>query len=142
MKPLLILIINFIILAFISCKSTNMQMTEMQEYHNKENKQIEEKPKAITLKDRAGYYKSKSPYFTFDADLKENGYAYVVLKGWMVYRGYVKVGDPLSEATKFRLDIDNITYIILEFKDLNKAKASVILKEVVQQVLPMSKVQK
>ena len=83
-------------------------MTEMQEYHNKENKQIEEKPKAITLKDRAGYYKSKSPYFTFDADLKENGYAYVVLKGWMVYRGYVKVGDPSSEATKFRLDIDNV----------------------------------
>ena len=142
MKPLLILIINFIILAFISCKSTNMQMTEMQEYHNKENKQIEEKPKAITLKDRAGYYKSKSPYFTFDADLKENGYAYVVLKGWMVYRGYVKVGDPSSEATKFRLDIDNITYVILEFKDLNNAKASVVLKEVVQQVLPMSKVQK
>ena len=142
MKPLLILIINFIILAFISCKSTNMQMTEMQEYHNKENKQIEEPPKAITLKDRAGYYKSKSPYFTFDADLKENGYAYVVLKGWMVYRGYVKVGDPSSEATKFRLDIDNITYVILEFKDLNNAKASVVLKEVVQQVLPMTKIQK
>ena len=142
MKPLLILIINFIILAFISCKSTNMQMTEVQEYHNKENKQIEAPPKAITLKDRAGYYKSKSPYFTFDADLKENGYAYVVLKGWMVYRGYVKVGDPSSEATKFRLDIDNITYVILEFKDLNNAKASVVLKEVVQQVLPMTKIQK
>ena len=107
-----------------------------------ENKQIEEPPKAITLKDRAGYYKSKSPYFTFDADLKENGYAYVVLKGWMVYRGYVKVGDPSSEATKFRLDIDNITYVILEFKDLNNAKASVVLKEVVQQVLPMTKIQK
>ncbi|MEI0557220.1 hypothetical protein [Brachyspira intermedia] len=142
MKPLLILIINFIILAFISCKSTNMQMTEIVEYHNKENKEIEENPKVTTLKDRAGYYKSKSPYFTFDADLKENGYAYVVLKGWMVYRGYVKVGDPASEATKFRLDIDNITYVILEFKDLNNAKASVVLKEVVQQVLPMSKVQK
>ncbi|MEI0702246.1 hypothetical protein [Brachyspira intermedia] len=140
MKPLLILIINFIILAFISCKSTNMQMTEVVEYHNKENKQIEEKPKAITLKDRVGYYKSKSPYFTFDADLKENGYAYVVLKGWMVYRGYVKVGDPASEATKFRLDIDNITYVILEFKDLNNAKASIVLKNVVQQVLNMSKI--
>ena len=60
----------------------------------------------------------------------------------MVYRGYVKVGDPSSEATKFRLDIDNITYVILEFKDLNNAKASVVLKEVVQQVLPMTKVQK
>ena len=142
MKPLLILIINFIILAFISCKSTNMEMTEVVEYHNKENKEVEEKPKAITLKDRSGYYKSKSPYFTFDADLKENGYAYVVLKGWMVYRGYVKVGDPASEATKFRLDIDNITYVILEFKDLNNAKASVVLKEVVQQVLPMTKIQK
>ncbi|CRF33086.1 hypothetical protein BRSU_1219 [Brachyspira suanatina] len=141
MKPLLILIINFIILAFISCKSTNMQMTEVREYHNKEIKQTEEKPKATILKDRAGYYKSKSPYFTFDADLKENGYAYVVLKGWMVYRGYVKVGDPSSEATKFRLDIDNVTYVMLEFKDLNNAKASIVLENVVQQVLPMTKIQ-
>ena len=142
MKPLLILIINFIILAFISCKSTNVQMKEVSEHHNKETKEVvAEKPKATTLKDRAGYYKSKSPYFTFDADLKENGYAYVVLKGWMVYRGYVKVGDPSSEATKFRLDIDNITYVILEFKDLNNAKASIVLKNVVQQVLPMTKVQ-
>ncbi|WP_297295185.1 hypothetical protein [uncultured Brachyspira sp.] len=140
MKPLLILIINFIILAFISCKSTNVQMIEVSEHHNKETVEVE-KPKATILKDRAGYYKSKSPYFTFDADLKQNGFAYVVLKGWMVYRGYVKVGDPSSEATKFRLDIDNITYVILEFKDLNNAQASIILKNVVQQVLPMTKVQ-
>lgn len=139
MKPLLILIINFIILAFISCKSTTPQMKEVQE--KAPIKKEEQAPKAITLKDRAGYYKSKSPYFTFDADLKENGYAYVVLKGWMVYRGYVKVGDPSSEAIKFRLDIDNITYVILEFKDLNNAQASIILKNVVQQVLPMTKVQ-
>ena len=142
MKTLLIFFINIIIFTFIliSCKSTAPQMVAMQEeVHNKESVSA---PKAITLRDRAGYYKSKSPYFTFDADLKENGYAYVVLKGWMVYRGYVKVGAPTSEATKFRLDIDNITYVILEFKDLNNAKASVVLKEVVQQVLPMSKTQK
>ncbi|ANN62415.1 hypothetical protein JQ824_09200 [Brachyspira hyodysenteriae] len=140
MKLLLILIINFIILAFISCKSTDMQMKEVVEYHNKKTVEVE-KPKVTTLKDRAGYYKSKSPYFTFDADLKENGYAYVVLKGWMVYRGYVKVGDPSSEATKFRLDIDNVTYVLLEFKDLNNAKASIVLENVVQQVLPMTKIQ-
>ena len=79
-------------------------MEEVQEYHNKEVEA--EKPKVTTLKDRAGYYKSKSHYFTFDADLKQNGFAYVVLKGWMVYKGYVKVGEPSSEAAKFRLDID------------------------------------
>ena len=72
--------------------------------------------------------------------MKENGYANVVLKGWMVYRGVVKVGDPSSEATKFRLDIDNITHVILEFKDINNAKASIILKDVVQQVLDMNKI--
>ena len=136
MKPLLILIINFIILAFISCKSTAEQIEVVPEEVNNIEEPVH---KAITLKDRAGYYKSKSPYFTLNIDLKGNGYAYVVLKGWMVYRGYVKVGDPSSEATKFRLDIDNITYVILEFKDLNNAKASVVLKEVVQQVLIMVK---
>ena len=45
MKPLLILIINFIILAFISCKSTNVQMKEVSEHHNKETKEVvAEKP--------------------------------------------------------------------------------------------------
>ncbi|PTY40463.1 hypothetical protein [Brachyspira hampsonii] len=126
------------ILIFISCKSTNTQMAAIpEEIHNKETTSL---PKAITLRDRAGYYKSKSPYFTFNVDLKENGYANVVLKGWMVYRGIVKVGDPNSEAKKFRLDIDNITYVIIEFKDLENAKASVILKNVVQQVLDMDKI--
>ncbi|MEI0525641.1 hypothetical protein R4K54_06915 [Brachyspira murdochii] len=130
--------IIFLILTFISCKSTNIQMAAVpEEIHNKETTSL---PKAITLRDRAGYYKSKSPYFTFNVDLKENGYANVVLKGWMVYRGIVKVGDPNSEAKKFRLDIDNITYVILEFKDLENARASVILKNVVQQVLDMDKI--
>ncbi|WP_300365430.1 hypothetical protein [Brachyspira sp.] len=133
MKYLLILII----LAFISCKSTPLKMTEVaEEVHNKETISI---PKAITLKDRAGYYKSKSPYFTFDVNLKENGYANVVLKGWMVYRGVIKVGDPNSENKKFILDIDNITHVVLEFKDINNAKASVVLKNVVQQTLYMNK---
>ncbi|OEJ16007.1 hypothetical protein BFL38_11155 [Brachyspira hampsonii] len=126
------------ILIFISCKSTNTQMAAIpEEIHNKDTTSL---PKAITLRDRAGYYKSKSPYFTFNIDLKENGYANVVLKGWMVYRGLVKVGDPNSEAKKFRLDIDNITYVILEFKDLDNARASVILKGVVQQSLDMTKI--
>ena len=58
----------------------------------------------------------------------------------MVYRGVVKVGDPSSEATKFRLDIDNITHVILEFKDINNAKASIVLKDVVQQSLDMTKI--
>ncbi|MEI0518209.1 hypothetical protein [Brachyspira murdochii] len=132
------ILIIFIILTLISCKSTNTQMAVVsEEVHNKENTSI---PKAITLKDRAGYYKSKSPYFTFNIDLKENGYANVVLKGWMVYRGIVKVGDPNSDAKKFRLDIDNITHVIVEFKDLNNAEASVILKGVVQQSLDMIKI--
>ncbi|ADG70191.1 hypothetical protein [Brachyspira murdochii] len=132
------ILIIFIILTLISCKSTNTQMAAVsEEVHNKENTSI---PKAITLKDRAGYYKSKSPYFTFNIDLKENGYANVVLKGWMVYRGIVKVGDPNSDAKKFRLDIDNITHVIVEFKDLNNAEASVILKGVVQQSLDMIKI--
>ncbi|PCG19288.1 hypothetical protein [Brachyspira sp. G79] len=130
--------IIFLIFAFISCKSTNTQMvTASEEVHNKETTSI---PKAVTLKDRAGYYKSKSPYFTFNIDLKENGYANVVLKGWMVYRGIVKVGDPDSEDKKFVLDIDNITHVIVEFKDLNNAEASVILKGVVQQSLDMIKI--
>ncbi len=140
MKTLLIFFINIIIFTFIliSCKSTAPQMVAMQEeVHNKESVSA---PKAITLRDRAGYYKSKSPYFTFNVDLKENGYANVVLKGWMVYRGVVKVGDPDSENKKFILDIDNITHVVLEFKDLNNAKASVVLKNVVQQVLDMTKI--
>ena len=135
MKYILIILL---ILSFVSCKSTNTQMVAVsEEVHNKETTSI---PKAITLKDRAGYYKSKSPYFTFNVDLKENGYANVVLKGWMVYRGIVKVGAPDSEAKKFRLDIDNITYVILEFKDLDNAKASVILKGVVQQSIDVDKI--
>ncbi|WP_028328440.1 hypothetical protein [Brachyspira alvinipulli] len=136
MKSLFI-ILFFISISFISCKSTNTQTVSSLEYHNKEEVVT---VKVIKLKDRAGYYKSKSPYFTFNIDLKENGYANVVLKGWMVYRGVVKVGDPSSEATKFRLDIDNVTYVILEFKDLNNAKASIILKDVVQQSLDMTKI--
>ena len=127
----------FTIFTFISCKSTNTQTISKEGYHNKE---IIAAVKTIKLKDRAGYYKSKSPYFTFDIDLKENGYANVVLKGWMVYRGVVKVGDPESENKKFILDIDNITHVILEFKDINNAKASIILKDVVQQVLDMNKI--
>lgn len=135
MKYLSVLIF---ILAFISCKSTPIQMTAVSEVAN--NKETTSIPKAITLKDRAGYYKSRSPYFVFNVDLKENGYANVVLKGWMVYRGVVKVGDPNSESKKFILDIDNITHVVLEFKDLNNAKASVVLKNVVQQVLDMQKI--
>ena len=127
----------FISISFIACKTQNIQTISSVEYHNKEEIAA---VKVIKLKDRAGYYKSKSPYFTFNIDLKENGYANVVLKGWMVYRGVVKVGDPSSEATKFRLDIDNITHVILEFKDINNAKASIVLKDVVQQSLDMTKI--
>ncbi|MEI0604558.1 hypothetical protein R4K55_10075 [Brachyspira alvinipulli] len=130
-------ILFFISISFISCKTANVQTISSVEYHNKEEIAA---VKVIKLKDRAGYYKSKSPYFTFNIDLKENGYANVVLKGWMVYRGVVKVGDPSSEATKFRLDIDNITHVILEFKDINNAKASIVLKDVVQQSLDMTKI--
>lgn len=134
----MILIINLIIFTFISCKSTNTYTAKAEpEVHNKETVSI---PKAITLKERAGHYKSRSPYFVFDIELKENGYANVVLKGWMVYRGIVKVGDPNSEDKKFVLDIDNITHVIVEFKDLNNAKASVVLKDVVQQTLDMNRI--
>ncbi|WP_295154036.1 hypothetical protein [uncultured Brachyspira sp.] len=132
------LYIMITILAFISCKSTSSQMTAA--YKEVHNKEIMPAFKSVTLRDRAGHYKSNSPYFTFNVDLKENGYANVVLKGWMVYRGVIKIGEPSSENKKFILNIDNITHIVLEFKDLNNAKASVVLKDVVQQVLNMKKI--
>lgn len=129
-------VIFIIILTFSSCRNISAHKTASQKSEIKKNISS---TKVITLKDRAGYYKSTSPYFTFNIDLKQNGYAYVILKGWMVYKGTVKIGNPNSEDKKFRLDIDNITYVILEFKDLNNAKASVVLKGVVQQVLNMNK---
>ena len=131
------IIIFFITITFISCKSTNTQAVSLVEYHNKENISY---VKTIKLKDRSGFYMSKSPYFTFNIDLKENGYADVVLRGWMVYKGIVKVGDPESENKKFILDIDNVTHVIVEFKDMSNAKASIVLEGVVQQVLDMTKI--
>ena len=81
-------------------------------------------------------------------DLKNNGYAHVTLKGWMVYNGMIKVGEPDSEDKIFKLQVDNITYIILEFNNKNlddakasidDAKASIFLKDVLQQAMNLNK---
>lgn len=135
MKKIIVSII-FISL-IVSCKSVNNNIADNTALnHKKEN--IENK---IKLKDRVGLYKSKSPYFVLNIDLKNNGYAYVTLKGWMVYNGMIKVGEPNSEDKIFKLQVDNITYIILEFNDnnLNNAKASVFLKDVLQQSMNLNK---
>lgn len=130
MKKVIISII-FISL-MISCKSVNNNISD------NPVKEIEDK---ITLKDRVGLYKSKSPYFVLNIDLKNNGYAHVTLKGWMVYNGMIKVGEPDSEDKIFKLQVDNITYIILEFnnKNLDDAKASIFLKDVLQQAMNLNK---
>ncbi|WP_157150112.1 hypothetical protein [Brachyspira sp. SAP_772] len=133
MKKFIISII-FISL-IISCKSVNNNTIDTAATNYKE---IESK---ITLKDRSGLYKSKSPYFVLNIDLKNSGYAYVTLKGWMVYNGMIKVGEPNSEDKIFKLQVDNITYIILEFNNnnLDNAKASIFLKDVLQQALNLNK---
>ncbi|WP_157149483.1 hypothetical protein [Brachyspira pilosicoli] len=130
MKKVIISII-FISL-MVSCKSVNNNIA-----YNAV-KEIEDK---ITLKDRVGLYKSKSPYFVLNIDLKNNGYAHVTLKGWMVYNGMIRVGEPDSEDKIFKLQVDNITYIILEFnnKNLDDAKASIFLKDVLQQAMNLNK---
>ena len=116
----------------VSCKSVNNNIAD------NAVKEIEDK---ITLKDRVGLYKSKSPYFVLNIDLKNNGYAHVTLKGWMVYNGMIRVGEPNSEDKIFKLQVDNITYIILEFnnKNLDDAKASIFLKDVLQQAMNLNK---
>ena len=116
----------------VSCKSVNNNIAD------NAVKEIEDK---ITLKDRVGLYKSKSPYFVLNIDLKNNGYAHVTLKGWMVYNGMIRVGEPDSEDKIFKLQVDNITYIILEFnnKNLDDAKASIFLKDVLQQAMNLNK---
>ena len=133
------IIVSIIFISLIvSCKSVNNNIADNTALnHKKEN--IENK---ITLKDRVGLYKSKSPYFVLNIDLKNNGYAYVTLKGWMVYNGMIKVGEPNSEDKIFKLQVDNITYIILEFNNnnLNDAKASIFLKDVLQQAMNLNKV--
>ncbi|TXJ45227.1 hypothetical protein [Brachyspira pilosicoli] len=133
MKKIIISII-FISL-IVSCKSVNNNIADNTAGSYKE---IENK---ITLKDRAGLYKSKSPYFVLNIDLKNSGYAYVTLKGWMVYNGMIKVGEPNSEDKIFKLHVDNITYIILEFNNnnLDNAKASIFLKDVLQQAMNLDK---
>lgn len=130
MKKVIISII-FISL-MISCKSVNNNIAD------NAVKEIEDK---ITLKNRVGLYKSKSPYFVLNIDLKNNGYAHVTLKGWMVYNGMIRVGEPNSEDKIFKLQVDNITYIILEFnnKNLDDAKASIFLKDVLQQAMNLNK---
>ena len=135
MKKVIISII-FISL-MISCKSVNNNIAD----NNTRSYKKEEIENKITLKDRAGLYKSKSPYFVLNVDLKNNGYAYVTLKGWMVYNGMIKVGEPNSEDKIFKLQIDNITYIILEFNNnnLDNAKASIFLKDVLQQAMNLNK---
>ncbi|MEI0531360.1 hypothetical protein R4I97_07355 [Brachyspira pilosicoli] len=132
----IIISIAFISL-IVSCKSVNNNISgNIASNYKKE--EIEDK---ITLKDRIGLYKSKSPYFVLNIDLKNNGYAYVTLKGWMVYNGMIKVGEPDSEDKIFKLQVDNITYIVLEFNNnnLNDAKASVFLKDVLQQAMNLNK---
>lgn len=119
----------------VSCKSVNNNTIDTASVNYK-REEIENK---ITLKDRAGLYKSKSPYFVLNIDLKNNGYAYVTLKGWMVYNGMIKVGEPDSEDKIFKLPVDNITYIVLEFSNLDNAKASVFLKDVLQQAMNLNK---
>lgn len=119
----------------VSCKSVNNNTIDVASVNYK-REEIENK---ITLKDRAGLYKSKSPYFVLNIDLKNNGYAYVTLKGWMVYNGMIKVGEPDSEDKIFKLPVDNITYIVLEFSNLDNAKASVFLKDVLQQAMNLNK---
>ncbi|WP_295296352.1 hypothetical protein [uncultured Brachyspira sp.] len=119
----------------VSCKSVNNNTIDAASVNYK-REEIENK---ITLKDRAGLYKSKSPYFVLNIDLKNNGYAYVTLKGWMVYNGMIKVGEPDSEDKIFKLPVDNITYIVLEFSNLDNAKASVFLKDVLQQAMNLNK---
>ena len=134
MKKVIISII-FISL-MISCKSVNNNIAD----NNTRSYKKEEIENKITLKDRAGLYKSKSPYFVLNVDLKNNGYAYVTLKGWMVYNGMIRVGEAESEDKIFKLQIDNITYIILEFNNnLDNAKASVFLKDVLQQAMNLNK---
>ena len=135
MKKVIISII-FISL-MISCKSVNNNIAD----NNTRSYKKEEIENKITLKDRAGLYKSKSPYFVLNVDLKNNGYAYVTLKGWMVYNGMIRVGEAESEDKIFKLHIDNITYIILEFnnKNLDDAKASIFLKDVLQQAMNLNK---
>ena len=137
MKKVIISII-FISL-IVSCKSLNNNIADDTASNYKKKEEIENK---ITLKDRTGLYKSKSPYFVLNIDLKNNGYAYVTLKGWMVYNGMIKVGEPNSEDKIFKLQIDNITYIVLEFNNnnLDNAKASVFLKDVLQQAMNLNKV--
>ena len=136
MKKFIISII-FISL-IISCKSVNNNIANNTASNYKKKEEIKNE---ITLKDRAGIYKSKSPYFVLNIDLKNNGYAYVTLKGWMVYNGMIRVGEPNSEDKIFKLQIDNITYIILEFNNnnLDNAKASVFLKDVLQQAMNLNK---
>ena len=135
MKRIIISIV--IISLIISCKSINNNIAD----NTAENYKKEEIEKKITLKDRIGLYKSKSPYFVLNVDLKNNGYAYITLKGWMVYNGMIKVGEPNSEDKIFKLHVDNITYIILEFNNnnLNDAKASIFLKDVLQQAMNLNK---
>ena len=135
MKKVIISII-FISLV-ISCKSVNNNIAD----NNTRSYKKEEIENKITLKDRVGLYKSKSPYFVLNIDLKNNGYAYVTLKGWMVYNGMIRVGEADSEDKIFKLHIDNITYIILEFnnKNLDDAKASIFLKDVLQQAMNLNK---
>ena len=137
MKKIIISII--VVSLIVSCKSLNNNIADDTASNYKKKEEIENK---ITLKDRTGLYKSKSPYFVLNIDLKNNGYAYVTLKGWMVYNGMIKVGEPNSEDKIFKLQIDNITYIILEFNNnnLDNAKASVFLKDVLQQAMNLNKV--
>ncbi|MEI0580187.1 hypothetical protein [Brachyspira pilosicoli] len=135
MKKIIVSVI--IISLIISCKSVNNNIADNTAVNHKK----EEIKSEITLKDRVGVYKSKSPYFVLNIDLKNNGYAYVTLKGWMVYNGMIKVGEPNSEDKIFKLQVDNITYIILEFNNnnLDNAKASVFLKDVLQQAMNLNK---
>ena len=134
MKKIIVSVI--IISLIISCKSVNNNIADNTAVNHKK----EEIKSEIILKDRVGVYKSKSPYFVLNIDLKNNGYAYVTLKGWMVYNGMIKVGEPNSEDKIFKLQVDNITYIILEFNNnLDNAKASVFLKDVLQQAMNLNK---
>lgn len=58
----------------------------------------------------------------------------------MYFSDKVILSNPDSENKKFTIKVDNVTKIIINFKNETETEATIILNNVVQQIMPLEKI--
>lgn len=58
----------------------------------------------------------------------------------MYFSDKVILSNPDSENKQFTIKVDNVTKIIINFKNETEAEATIILNNVVQQIMPLEKI--